>query len=110
MWPDAGRSTGNDVHADEKNLLSGCIGEIKENLTRLNLQNSGLVPILFFRTICRSFSKEISHPGCQAAVFRIGGWFYDGEMDSTTAISSAVSPYSSYTSALNRRRRIKIPA
>ena len=92
MWLDAGTSTGNCVHADEKNLSSGFIGEIKEIVTILNLQNSGLVPILFYRTICRSFSKEIGHPGCLAAVFRIEGWFYDGEMDSTTAISSAVSP------------------
>lgn len=79
MWPDAGTSTGNDVHANEKNLLSGCIGEIKEILTRLNLQNSGPVPILFFRTTCRSFSGRSATRDALAAVFRIGGRFYDGE-------------------------------
>jgi hypothetical protein len=91
-------SIGNDVHADEKNLLSGCIDEIKEIITRLNLQNSGLVPIRFFGTYFRTFTGRSAARDTLAAVFRIRGWFYNGESylptaSSTTAISSGVIPH-----------------
>lgn len=75
MWLDAGNSTGNDVHADEKNLLSGCIGEIKEILTRLTLQNSGPVPIRFFETTLQVVFREIGHPGYHGGRFPDPGVF-----------------------------------
>jgi hypothetical protein len=125
-----------------------------------NLLNSGLVPICFFGTTCRSSERRSPTRDALVTIFQIRGYFYDGgweagepggyvstrsamkaqlvspamiagtdtsgspyfatsirvsgagifpgesgssdgycELSSTTAISSAVSPYSSYTSA-----------
>jgi hypothetical protein len=93
-------ATGNDVHANRKNSIFKRFSQKNEFSPFLDLQNSGPVPIRFLGTTCRLFLKRSASRDTLAAVFQIRGWFYDGEwflstVSSTTATSSAVSPYNS---------------